>query len=103
MALQPPDGSTVISRNPLPWVGRTDCQFWDADPAVLHDSWQELHGLRHDCRRYGPFALWKARGLCIVTNDSDFTRVATRIREDGKRVVAMGYGEQTSCFLKSAR
>jgi hypothetical protein len=31
-------------------------------------------------------------GLCLVSSDSDFTRLATRIREDGLRV--FGFGEQ---------
>lgn len=35
----------------------------------------------------GPFA-----GFCIVSSDSDFTRLASRIKESGKRVY--GFGEQ---------
>ncbi|WP_019142545.1 NYN domain-containing protein [Noviherbaspirillum massiliense] len=35
----------------------------------------------------GPFA-----GFCLVSSDSDFTRLASRIRESGKRVY--GFGEQ---------
>lgn len=31
-------------------------------------------------------------GFCIVSSDSDFTRLATRLREDGRRVY--GFGEQ---------
>ena len=29
-------------------------------------------------------------GFCIISSDSDFTRLATRLREAGKRVIGMG-------------
>ena len=48
---------------------------------MIVDAMDLLHSGKHEV-------------FCIVTNDSDFTRVATRIREDGKRVVARGMAER---------
>lgn len=49
------------------------------DSALIIDAMDLLHSKRFD-------------GFCIVSSDSDFTRLATRIREEGMRVY--GFGEQ---------
>lgn len=38
-------------------------------------------------------------GFCIVTSDSDFTRLAQRIRESGKTVVGMGETKTPGAFI----
>lgn len=38
-------------------------------------------------------------GFCIVTSDSDFTRLAQRIRESGKMVVGMGEKKTPGAFI----
>lgn len=37
--------------------------------------------------------------FCIITSDSDFTRVASRIREGGKKVVGMGMSNASKTFI----
>ena len=49
------------------------------DSSLIIDAMDLLHKERLD-------------GFCIVSSDSDFTRLATRIREDG--LVVYGFGEQ---------
>ncbi len=49
------------------------------DSALIIDAMDLLHGGRVD-------------GFCLVSSDSDFTRLATRIRESG--LAAYGFGEQ---------
>jgi uncharacterized LabA/DUF88 family protein len=49
------------------------------DSALIIDAMDLLHG-------------GKVRGFCLVSSDSDFTRLATRIREAGFSVY--GFGEQ---------
>lgn len=49
------------------------------DSALIIDAMDLLHGGRVD-------------GFCLVSSDSDFTRLATRIREAG--LVAYGFGEK---------
>ena len=49
------------------------------DSAMIIDAMDLLHTGTFD-------------GFCIVSSDSDFTRLASRLRESGKRVV--GFGEQ---------
>ena len=43
----------------------------------------------------------KVDGFCLVTNDSDFTRLATRLREDGKTVIGMGVGSSANSLIKA--
>ena len=50
-----------------------------SDSALIIDAMDLLHSRKFD-------------GFCIVSSDSDFTRLASRIREEG--VLAYGYGEQ---------
>lgn len=38
-------------------------------------------------------------GFCIVSSDSDFTRLASRLREAGKYVVGMGEKKTPSAFI----
>lgn len=40
-------------------------------------------------------------GFCIVSSDSDFTRLATRLREAGKFVIGMGEEKTPSAFIKA--
>src|SRR5438876_1021220 len=41
------------------------------------------------------------RGFCLVSSDSDFTRLATRIREDGVPVYGFGEEKTPSSFIKA--
>jgi uncharacterized LabA/DUF88 family protein len=41
----------------------------------------------------------KVRGFCIVSSDSDFTRLATRLREAGMRVFGMGERKTPTPFI----
>ena len=43
----------------------------------------------------------KVDGFCLITSDSDFTRLATRLREQGMKVIGMGE-KKTPTALKSA-
>ena len=40
----------------------------------------------------------KVDGFCLVSSDSDFTRLATRLREAGKEVVGMGKKQTPEAF-----
>lgn len=40
-------------------------------------------------------------GFIIATSDSDFTRLAVRLREAGKRVIGMGESKTPSSFIKA--
>src|SRR5215216_5549718 len=40
-------------------------------------------------------------GFCIVSSDSDFTRLATRLREAGKKVFGMGEKKTPTPFIAS--
>lgn len=40
-------------------------------------------------------------GFCIMSSDSDFTRLATRIREDGLLVIGVGEGKTPNSFVKA--
>jgi len=40
-------------------------------------------------------------GFCIVTSDSDFTRLANRLREGGKRVIGMGKSDASKTFISA--
>lgn len=37
--------------------------------------------------------------FCIVTSDSDFTRLASRLREGGKKVIGMGMSNASKAFI----
>ena len=39
--------------------------------------------------------------FCLVTSDSDFTRLAMRLREEGKFVIGMGESKTPKPFVKS--
>jgi uncharacterized LabA/DUF88 family protein len=41
------------------------------------------------------------RGFCLVSSDSDFTRLATRIREDGLPVYGFGEKKTPDAFIKA--
>lgn len=40
-------------------------------------------------------------GFCLVSSDSDFTRLASRLRESGKHVVGMGESKTASAFISA--
>lgn len=40
-------------------------------------------------------------GFCLVSSDSDFTRLASRLRESGKRVIGMGEAKTPLPFRKA--
>lgn len=41
----------------------------------------------------------KVEGFCIVSSDSDFTRLATRLREAGKKVIGIGEKKTPTPFI----
>src|SRR3546814_17209457 len=41
----------------------------------------------------------KVDGFCIVSSDSDFTRLATRLREAGMRVIGIGEKKTLTPFI----
>lgn len=41
----------------------------------------------------------KVNGFCIVSSDSDFTRLATRLREAGMRVIGIGERKTPNAFI----
>ncbi len=41
----------------------------------------------------------KIDGFCIVTSDSDFTRLVSRLREEGKSVIGMGKSDASKTFI----
>ncbi|MCI4370473.1 MAG: NYN domain-containing protein [Thermoplasmata archaeon] len=55
------------------------------DSALIIDAMDILHGGR-------------VRGFCIVSSDSDFTRLATRLRESGMFVVGVGRAQTPAAF-----
>jgi len=56
-----------------------------ADIALVIDAMDLLHGGRLD-------------GFCLVSSDSDFTRLAMRIREQGMAVFGFGKSNTPECF-----
>ena len=40
-------------------------------------------------------------GFCLVSSDSDFTKLASRLRESGKHVIGMGEGKTPAPFRKA--
>lgn len=58
----------------------------NTDSAMIIDAMDLLHS-----RRYEVF--------CIVSSDADFTRLATRIREDGRTVVGIGRDHTPRAFV----
>jgi hypothetical protein len=58
------------------------------DSAMIIDAMDLLHT--------GTF-----EGFCLVSSDSDFTRLASRIRESGKRVIGFGERKTPEPFVKA--
>jgi uncharacterized LabA/DUF88 family protein/Fe-S-cluster formation regulator IscX/YfhJ len=56
------------------------------DSAMIIDAMDILYGGKVD-------------GFCIVSSDSDFTRLATRLREAGMKVIGMGEKKTPSPFI----
>ena len=65
-----------------------------ADPAVPIYRREELHGQRPDHRCDGHSARRRRRGFCIVSSDSDYTRLVPRVREQG--LFGMGVDRSTT-------
>ena len=61
-----------------------------SDSALIIDAMDLLH-----TRELG--------GFCLVSSDSDFARLATRIREDGLPVYGFGEEKTPNSFIKSLR
>ncbi|WP_374478503.1 NYN domain-containing protein [Zoogloea sp.] len=59
-----------------------------SDSALIIDAMDLLHSRRFD-------------GFCLVSSDSDFTRLATRIREDGLMVFGFGEKQTPSAFVNA--
>jgi len=59
-----------------------------SDTALIIDAMDLLHGKVVD-------------GFCIVSSDSDYTGLATRIREEGKFVMGIGHNHTPEAFVKS--
>ena len=58
------------------------------DSAMIIDAMDILHSNKVD-------------GFCLISSDSDFTRLATRIRESGKVVIGMGEKKTPVPFIAS--
>ncbi len=58
------------------------------DSAMIIDAMDILHG-------------GVVKGFCIVSSDSDFTRLATRIREDGLFVMGIGESKTPEAFRRA--
>lgn len=58
------------------------------DSALIIDAMDLLHGRRLD-------------GFCLVSSDGDFTRLATRIREDGLSVFGFGRKHAPKAFVSA--
>ena len=58
------------------------------DSALIIDAMDLLHGETVD-------------GFCIVSSDSDYTRLATRIREQGLFVMGIGQSQTPKSFVKA--
>lgn len=56
------------------------------DSALIIDAMDLLHG-------------GELEGFCIVSSDSDFTRLATRIRENGSTVIGFGEEKTPEAFI----
>lgn len=59
-----------------------------SDSAMIIDAMDILYGNSVD-------------GFIIATSDSDFTRLAVRLRESGKRVIGMGESKTPAAFVKA--
>lgn len=59
-----------------------------SDSALIIDAMDLLHGRRLD-------------GFCLVSSDGDFTRLATRIREDGLSVMGFGRKHAPKSFVSA--
>ena len=89
-----PDRQARLRRLDRPAPERVDEQAERASPSAdapdrLHVG-QELHRLGPDHRRDGPALLRQRRAFALVSSDSDFTSLATRLRESGKTVYGLG-------------
>lgn len=58
------------------------------DSAMIIDAMDMLYGS-------------ELEGFCLVSSDSDFTRLASRLRESGKTVIGMGENKTPSPFRKA--
>ena len=58
------------------------------DSALIIDAMDLLHSRRFE-------------GFCLVSNDSDFTRLATRLKEDGLMVFGLGTKAASKAFISA--
>lgn len=58
------------------------------DSTMIIDAMDLLHSCRYDT-------------FVLVTSDADFTRLATRIREDGKTVIGIGRDQTPRAFVQA--
>lgn len=72
-------------------------------PAIRLHEWEER--VRHcsGYRRHGPSAQWPVRRICLVSSDSDFTRLASRLREQGADVYGFGEQKTPESFRQACR
>ncbi|MGO3812321.1 NYN domain-containing protein, partial [Mesonia sp.] len=71
--------------NPIQQYGYTQGKN-ATDSAMIIDAMDILYGDRVD-------------GFCLVSSDSDFTRLATRLREAGKHVIGIGEKKTPEPFI----
>ena len=73
------------SLNPIQQFEYTKCKN-STDSAMIIDAMDILYQGNID-------------GFCIVSSDSDFTKLASRLREDGKKVIGMGRKQTPKAFV----
>jgi uncharacterized LabA/DUF88 family protein len=75
--------------------------FDPADSTVRLHQREECHRQRHDYRRDGPLYTGRFGGFCLVSSDSDFTKLASRLRESGVTVYGFGERQTPQAFVKA--
>uniref|UniRef100_UPI000A88B58F NYN domain-containing protein n=1 Tax=Clostridium sp. NkU-1 TaxID=1095009 RepID=UPI000A88B58F len=67
-------------------------------PAILQYSRKECNRFRLIIDAMDLLYTDNVDGFCIVSSDSDFTRLASRLRESGKEVIGMGEDKTPKSF-----
>ena len=73
----------------------------------LHAKWKDallensITPIQQFSYTYGKNAAESVEGFCIVSSDSDFTRLASRLRESGRTVIGMGEKKTPTPFRKA--
>jgi hypothetical protein len=73
-----------------------------ASPARQYGG-QEFFRYRAGDRCHGPAAFGRFDGFVLVSSDSDFTRLASRIREQGLDVYGIGQQKTPEAFRKACK